>query len=222
MGIIEVVYTFIQDKNIRLSRKLFYFALGLVIFLGVDYSFRFSDSYITEKKIEQLEKIYKLREIHKLTSKTNIEISKIENEILRRQGFWSLSSDFVSLIQQTINSPKQKNATNNNANPIEIENKKVKTRSTFWHIISSSWWLILLIFILPIGIITDKNQTGNKLTIFIVGEIFITILIVILSYLTALIPTFKNPMWNYVLNMSLPLIIIIPIVISEKRKKKYL
>jgi hypothetical protein len=211
---------FFLDSKHKFSKKFLMTFLVIVGLLAIDYFFRFSDSYIAEKKIEQLGNIQEIIKQDTLRIELKNELIRIEKEVIKRQGFWSSLSDLTSFIQRTISSPKQIITKPIATKPIKIEikEKTIPERDVFWHIISSCWIFILIMLIIPISPFYDK---ANNLTfgVAIIMEVIMIFFCGFYSYLLALVPIFEYPFWNYTINvLSFPLVILLFGAISSKNK----
>lgn len=215
----DKLWDFFIDSKHKFSKKFLMSFLVISGLLSVDYFFRFSDSYIAEKKIEQLAKIHDIIKQDSLRTETKLELIRIEKEVIKRQGFWSSLSDLTSFIQITISSPKQIITTPTATKPItkEFKNEIIPKRDVFWHIVSSCWIFILLMLILPITPFYDKTNNITFSAVLIL-EVFMVIICGFYSFLLALIPIFEQPFWNYVINiLSLPIFILFVGIIAKRK-----
>ena len=219
----DKVWDFLVDGKHKFSKKFLLAFFAFLSLLAIDYFFRFSDSYIAEKKIEQLGKIEEILKQDSISTQSKNELLRIEKQVINRQGFWDLSSDLISLIQITINSPKQIIKTPIATKPIDNKNLKIVEikieRSVFWHILTSCWYLIAFMVVFPFAIISQKTE--NKTVMIITVEIIFAALIALVSYLFALIPVLNNPIYNYMLNLAIPilLLLLIGFFINKKQGK---
>ena len=214
-------WDFFIDSKHKFSKKFLMSFLVIILLLSVDYFFRFSDSYIAGKKIEQLGKIHEITKQDTLRTESINELIRIEKEIIRRQGFWSSLSDLTSFIQGTISSPRQITTMSIATKPTikEVKEKTGPQRDVFWHVLSSCWIFILFIFIMPFIPLFDKTSSLTFGPVLIM-ELIMVGLCGLYSFLLALIPIFDNPVWNYIINiLSFPLIILLIGSISNKNKQ---
>ena len=137
---------FIESDHSYAKRFLMFCGIVTSI-LCADYFFRFSDSYITEKKLDQISKIQEILKTDSLRAEPKRELYRLESEILNRQGFWAFSSSCISFLRSTISSQIKYIAKNKKTNPIDNSVKIVEnnTRSIYWHIITSCWFLIIYV-----------------------------------------------------------------------------
>ena len=201
-------FEFILDSNHKLSKRVAIVLAGLMLLIFLDRMFKFSDNYITTKKLEQVEKIEKLLESDKTDSLTKVRLRAIEITVLERQTAWNYLSDLYlftkNLIKRDKNPTLNTNIAQENITKNNIPNSSSITRSVLWHTISSSWILILLMFFFPfIPFIQYNKIQATDILVLIVLEIFLMILVFLFSTVFALIPTFDNPFWNYVINFIL-------------------
>ena len=212
----EKAFDFFINSNHKLSKKLALTVIVVSMLVFTDYFFRFSDTYIAEKKIEQLSKINEVLKQDSISSYSKTELLRIEKQVIKRQGFWDGLSDLISLIQTTISSPKAINKIPNETIPIKIDKKDVKNRpvmpkkerDVFWHIVTSCWFFILMMVIVPIAPFTKNNEMDNKISFILLMELILILFCGIFSYLFALIPILGNPIINYIANIALTVILI--------------
>jgi len=204
----DKVWEFLIDKNHKLSKKFIFTIGGIFMLLGVDYFFRFSDSYIAEKKIEQIAKIQEILEKDSLNNNTKLELLRIQKQVINRQNFWEELSQIAVFINNTIISPKAK--IRRPKSDVESkqhlnDNIKKRERSVFWHVVSSCWYILFFMVLIPfVPFSNNSNSFENPIAFIIFCELLCIILGAFISYLFALIPVFDNPLYNYGLNLLLP------------------
>ena len=215
-----------MESDHKFSKKFLLTLFIVFSLLSIDYFFRFSDSYIAEKKIEQIGKIQEIVKQDSLAIEPKRELLKLQTQVIKRQGFWELLSDLISFIHSTISSPNATKTSPINAKPIikkdsivskdlppiqvlglqSFESEKYK-RSVTWHIITSCWVMILMMLILPF-LLFQKDDSRMSFGSLIASELILIIFCVLYSYILALIPVYENSLWNYIINfISLPIII---------------
>jgi hypothetical protein len=147
-------------------------------------------------------------------------LSQLDSSNLIKKKF----SDSVKREQpvQIANNITIDSTTNNSEKVISsTENEQLRYRSKLWHTVTSSYLLILLMFILPIIPFTEKKFSWSMM----LGMIFIMIFnagfIWLNQFLLGLIPVILNRPWiNYIVNFSLHSgFWSIIIIISNKKKK---
>lgn len=215
--ILKTATDFFLSKDRRLSSKfglVFTLAIGL---LFSDYFFRFSDSYITKTKIEQIEKIEELLQKDSLGADAKKELTQIEKGVFQRKGFWDLvpsRASLISLIQRTINSQNAKSDTNNATKPIVIE------RDVFWHNITSGWIFWIVIIISPVLIFQNK-LSGSTILSYLLADLLVAAIGYSFSYLFAFIPVLGHPVVNYIVNALLCTVLVLLLgVVAKKLKPK--
>jgi len=121
---------YILNSEKRFSAKFVLLASVVGGLLFADYFFRFSDSYITNTKIKQIEQIETILLKDSLGVDARKELVRMEKAVIQRRGFWDLIpslASLTSLIQRTINSPNANTATNKPTKPI------VRERDVWYH-----------------------------------------------------------------------------------------
>lgn len=193
----------ITDRNKSLRSKIGGLFFILILFVSVDYCTSLTYDLHTNKKLEQIEKVFKLK---KETSKDSFytkEIGKLENEILNDKHYSESFLQFLNISGNHIKNTETYNDINNSL------------RSFFWMLISIGG---LLIFGLPFSIFisfkNDKKLGQSKIKIFkniieIIGTTIIYICIwICISYLIPIINS--DYIWfNYIINFVLQIIAIL-------------
>jgi hypothetical protein len=220
----DKVWSFFMESDHKFSKKFLLTLFIVSSLLSIDYFFRFSDSYIAEKKIEQIGKIQEIMKQDSLSIEPRRELLKLQTQVIKRQGFWELVSDLMSFIHSTISSPNAIKTSPINAKPIKdsiitkdmppiqvlgsqsFDSKNYK-RSVTWHVITSCWIIILLILIMPV-LSFQKSEHRLSFGSLLANELGLIVFCVVYSYLLALIPVYGNPLWNYLINfISFPIVL---------------
>lgn len=210
------------DNNKRFTDKLSLFVLIAIGFFSIDYFFRFSDSYITKNKIEQIEKIERLLAQDTIRAETKKDLVSIENEIISRKSLWTQIGTYSSFFSfESLNSilPTKSDTQTDINQPTKKSIASIDTRSAFFHNLTSGWIFWLMIIITPFIFIGNKLN-GNA----IIGALFMDFMCVLLAYLFAywfaFIPIIWTPIINYILNALLCLIIIGAFAKTAEKFKK--
>lgn len=199
----DKLFSFLFESNHKFSNKFITTFFIVISFLACDYFFRFSDTYIVEKKIEQLGKINSLIKEDSLSVDLRRELINMEKDVINRKDFWESISDVIYFIEQTINTPSR------NATTITTHQEHRSERNIIWHVVTSNWIFILVMILTPF--IYYDTKAFPSLSIFVgilLYEFTTLVFIALCSYLLALIPVFKYPIFNYLLNIiALPCLI---------------
>jgi hypothetical protein len=207
------ILVFFTDKSRSLGSRGLFLVIFLSTFFVLDYFSGLTFYIATSFKLDQIEKIEKI----KIENPNNIdlheELNKIESELIQRKNIQEYFSFFE-------NPPKDSLKINkfNSLNPSEstLDISFIR-RSNILHIVTSSYSFVIIILILPFTFFTEKRTDKN----FIVGIIFGIIILLGLtwffSYLFSLIPLLKYPWINYMLNIFLHTLFLI--AISKTTKK---
>lgn len=190
---------YILNSEKRFSAKFMLLASVVGGLLFADYFFRFSDSYITNTKIKQIEQIENILLKDSLGIDAKNELVRMEKTVIMRRGFWDLIPSFASLtflIQKTINSPNANVSTNKPNKPT------VRERDVWYHNLSSGWIFWLLIAVSPFALFSEPQGAKTVVGILLL-DFFAAICAFILSYLFAFIPVLWFPLLNYILNSIL-------------------
>jgi hypothetical protein len=236
----DKVFSFLIDSDQKSYKK---YGLAIIIIFGLlltDYFFRFSDSYIAEKKIEQIGKIQEIIKQDSLNVETKNELLKLQTQVIKRQVFWESLLDLISFFHSTISSPNaiktipihtnpiiKKDSISKNMPPIQVlgstssDGEKYK-RSFAWHVLTSCWMVIFLMLVMPV-LIFQKNHNHITISALIANEILLIIVIIGYSFLLALMPVYENPLLNYIINFfSMPFFWLLYVTLSGMRLSRKL
>lgn len=196
----RVANFFIDGKHAvtkRLGVGLIILGLAFVIDdqVGVTYF------YATNQKIDQAQRIATIISNDSVDNVTRSELRRLQLTILRRKGLGSQLWDFI---KAEISSKTNQTAS---TTPTSI----IKERSNiFYHVISSSWLLLLVSIVGIVGLLLQKKVGGYEIGGIILVIIMIGVLVTGFSLLFSLIPPLtSNPLWNYAANATLHLIIVV-------------
>lgn len=190
-------------------RKGTYTLLIFVLVLTSDYFLGISESFITNRKIEQINKIELLIINNKVSDETKKQLIDIKNEVVNHKGLWSSFSD-LDLISEYSNPIKLANKypkTDNNNVPI-VENDLV-------HRITSAWFIFMvMILIVLLTFISNSFRNSKTLLVILFIEVSLWFTALGFSYIFSLIPIIYNPAINYILNCFLCVLLILLITYS--------
>lgn len=198
------VANFFVDGKHAITKRL---GVGLII-LGlafvIDDQVGITYFYATNQKIDQAQRIATIISNDSIDTGTRTELRKLQLTILRRKGFVSQSWDFI---KAEISSRTNQTASTKPTSIIDVRS------NIFYHVISSSWLLLLISVIGIIGLLLQKKIGGYEIGGIILVIIMIGVLVTGFSLLFSLIPTIStNPSFNYALNAILHLIIMIIVI----------
>lgn len=209
------IFDFIISADHKASKKIVLIVITLISLSLLDYVFRFSDSYVAERKIEQLDRIQTILKDSTLSSNVRKELNRLQVKIINRKGLWDTLSYYFNIIQEEI-----KGDYNEPSELPKHDTDNTETRSLFWHVITSSSLFILMSVTLLLTIlwliVTNKLATSTLIGIILL-EVLLVILIVSFSYTLALIPIIINPFVNYAFNIIIN--IIMYIILNNYSKK---
>jgi hypothetical protein len=215
---IKHIIAFFTDRSHPFSAKFVGATLFVITTLLLDNIFGISFYYSTKLKIEQLQAIKDLREDNNDPELIGL-LDQTENEILERKNVFQV---FMNLFtERSIDSENSKDPfpdtvfvmqhdtvyveTQTNTVPSSKEGlQKDDSRSQLWHTITSSYFLILVLAVMPLLPFTQKRFEWNNLVGTIVGMFFLAGLIWLNQFLFGLIPLILAKPWlNYVANILL-------------------
>lgn len=220
MDLIQSIFNFFTNRQIKFSHKTFVVILVFVIVIFIDNTLNFSEHYNNSRKLEQIESINKiLLDSSLLSNEKKILINK--RYILLTSKTWKdrtceyiFSINFNKTDQPRISDPTHP--------PITNDRLKDNTERIYWiHFVTSNCFILILMILFPIFLI--KNKKHNFLDICLVVAFFYFLLFCfslvfakILSYIPIL---FDNVIYNYIANTVIN-ILIIALLIYLGRKNK--
>ncbi|MEQ8547131.1 MAG: hypothetical protein RIC03_04440 [Cyclobacteriaceae bacterium] len=224
-----------QDYSIKSKLVFVIILLGGVFF--IDNILGFSFFYVNQQRINQLEKIEQLKKSSKENKPLVKLLEETEEEIINRQ---TVIDAFLELFSKNKLEPSNTHKISNLDTALVVRNDTLtipvltdstkskvieklanepedQYRSRLWHTLTSSYLLILVMFILPISGITQKPfRWPNFIGILFTSGIFAG-LVWLNQFLLGLIPVLFNQPWiNYILNFAIQTFIFIWIGLSQK------
>lgn len=194
MDFINNLTSYLIDKDTRFLKKVLFvifITLGLLI---LDNVLSFSYYFNVSRKTEQLSKINKLIKDESLS---DVEIAKIEylrTDLLDHKYLYE--KDYVQMFS------------------IPFKDG----RNPWFHFVSVNVFLLLVMFILPLIILVEKdNNLDTILIIVFIVEPFLLLCCWVIATIFSKIPLLGNPWWNYGLNFISSLIFIGFVNASLKR-----
>lgn len=197
--ITELVKLFL-DNTYKINHKLgLFLSVGLVVIL-IDNHLGFSRHLYNKNTIEEIAQIETLLGKKSTSKEIKPKLIQLENSIIEEKNlisyfldsFPSLSSFNSSITLLSVDT-KSTIIPINRAYPIEY--------SIFYHIISSCFWLlILLIVFITLIISTLLSKTKGDIVEFLQVTGIVIISGIAISWLLYLIPKFNPPVANYLIN----------------------
>ena len=212
MEIINKFLGLFYDKTTSLSHKLSYLIIFSFAIFIVEYHFDFTYNFYLNNKIEQLNNLNDLKTVYSKDSLKIKELTQIENRVLERTHYSdflrNLSLNDFNVFRKT-DKPNEINSVNNK--DLTIINKPIRSR--FWMIVSSNYVLILIFILMLFLPITHKrHRKGDDLAGLIAALIIIFVLTLIITWISFQIPLiYGKPLYNYILNVIIHFIFMIPI-----------
>lgn len=195
------IFQTITDRSIKLSQRVSYLLLIIVVLFFIDNTLSFSYYYNVNQKINNLNEINKLLEkINFSTDETN-ELKKLRTQILQH----------VTVKDRVYNCLTDFNFESDTENKNEPNNSK---RNNLIHFITSSLGIILFLLLIFINAFKDAINKKETWLITITGSLFLIALSSVfmfgLSKVFSFIPLIRDtPTLNYVLNGILSVAIVV-------------
>jgi len=202
MSITELIkIIFDNDKSLGQKALLFSFIFVFIFIFDLSFNISFDNHYST--KLDNLEKITRLKESYKNDSTKLKQVLNYENTILTNRHYSEYLSDVILSIQLNSNDIK---ASKSFAETTDITSKN---RKIIWHFIisiitSSLVPILILIFtiiLLPFGLLVKAEKFFLGWLAFFSISLLTTIS---LSFISLLIPIIYGiPIINYAINIAI-------------------
>lgn len=218
MELINSIFVFFTDKTKKFSYKTIIILFSLILLVIIDNTLSFTYSYNASNKIEQIQKLNSIVSDTTLTSSEIDDLKDLRNDILNHKT-WK---------DQLYNKIAEIDFKSKDGNKPVVKSdipKTVNERNYWYHFISSSWILFLLMVIVPFVGLFDKKTSFISTIMALI--FFITPIFYGLSWVFAKLFSFipvidNNPNINYLVNAILHLLTFLLIGFFAKKfdKKK--
>lgn len=211
-GIKNIIELFLdKSRHWTLKAGVFISVIGLLFIL--DFMFNLSYNYFINNKLENIEKLQIIKKGYSEDTLKLKKIQELEESVLNEKHYTeSFFLSFNSLKKSIIPNTTDQNVDNKNI-PKNATNKK-NIPSPFLMLLTSNLLFLILLIILIFRPFFDKELKSIKtLSSWFASITVLITLITITVWLSFQIPIFYNqPIYNYVLNFILHVILIIGIV----------
>ena len=211
-GIKNIIELFLdKSRHWTLKAGVFISVIGLLFIL--DFMFNLSYNYFINNKLENIEKLQIIKKGYSEDTLKLKKIQELEENVLNEKHYTeSFFLSFNSLKKSIIPNTTDQNVDNKNI-PKNSTNKK-NIPSPFLMLLTSNLLFLILLIILIFRPFFDKELKSIKtLSSWFASITVLITLITITVWLSFQIPIFYNqPIYNYVLNFILHVILIIGIV----------
>ena len=192
--------------------------ISIIVFIIIfDILLSFSYNLHIANKLDQLEKLSKMKSEYKKDSIKNIEIIKLENQILKKEHY----SEFVPRIFSTISFTQETKPQNINQE-ITDKTKIIKPIfSIFWMTLSSNYLIITVFpFLLFLPAYNKESRSGNGIAAWISSVVSLCLMIAVITWIAFQIPLiWNNPILNYILNFLIHTLFWVLIIKIGNEKK---
>jgi len=203
----QEIFKFFFNNETKLSKRISWAIVLVGLTLLVDNVLSFSYYYNIEKKTTAIEKINSAIQDSTLNPREKVFLYDLRNEIIKRETIKEKAGKFLNESYYTLNAHLIENdEEGQNQLPYNKDLNEEKYRSPTAQYISSAWFYLLLMIILPITLF-EKGNFINKLALIIVFEILLWGITHFLTFSFSYIPVILNtPIINYFLNAILCLL----------------
>jgi ATP-dependent Zn protease len=194
--------------------------ISIIVFLLIfDFLLSFTYNIHISNKLEQLGKITLIKSEYKKDSINNIQIEKLEKQILNKEHYY----EFLPRIFSKISFNQEIKAQKINQEITESTNIIKPIFSVFWMTLSSNLLIIIILpFLIFLPAYNKDSRSGNGIASWISSVAMLCLMISFVTWIFYQIPLIlENPVYNYVLNFLVQTLFWILIIkIGNKRNKK--
>jgi hypothetical protein len=196
------------------------------VIISFDYILKISYNHHLNNKLDQLEKVNRIKDYYRTDITKQKHIEKLENEILENShytaitnnkygGYFNNSNDIVALDSVNCDTLNVETKINQQSQ----HKPKVNYRNYNWMFISSNPLIILAFPILLFMPFYDKNaRSGSGIFGWFASLVFLWLFASLTTWLTYKIPLIlNNPNINYTLNVLLN--VVLGVIISKASNK---
>lgn len=217
MELVNSIFNFFTDRTKKFSHKTITIFIVVVLLIVIDNSLSFTYHYNNTRKIEEIEKLNFIVIDSTLLKEEVLQLKELRSNIINHKTWKDRIYDKIITIDF-------KTKDNNDVSIVKNDASKATSERDYWiHFISSSWILIILMIIMPLTIFFDKSSFSltSFLSIIFVVEPFFYGLSWTFAKAFSLIPIINNnPIYNYVLNSIIHLLVFLLIGFMSNKNKK--
>jgi len=236
-NLLSNILSFFTDKTRSIGSKSLFFLAILFCFFLFDYFTGLSFYIGTNYKLNQIEKIERIKKENPDNIWLHHKLNRIENEIIIKKSindyfsFFEFSdlnfveSDSVATPDTLIvsDSLMVKIDTIRTNEIGDLKNKPdelggTRSRSNLIHILTSSYSFVFLLLLMPFIFFSERRLTRNLIVGAVFGTIMLLGLIWFFSYLFSLIPLLTYPWINYFVNFALHTLFLTLMGLIAKKK----
>ena len=211
---------FIKDKTTTWGFKTALFISIITLVCLTDYFVGFSKNYHFNNKIEQLEKLTKLKQAFLTDSTVLKEFQEMESKVIQNKHYSERLSSLFSKENESKNLSSSKiKGQNESSKNADTTNRSV--RSIFLMALSSNYLIaIILPFLVFLPFYNKESRTGKGILSWFSSLVILAIMITIFTWFAYLIPLIgNNPNWNYLLNIVMHSVFWFAIIMLGKKNK---
>ena len=226
MEFLNSIFNFFTDKTKKFTHKTLLVFASIFGLIFIDNILGFTFFYNNEKKLEQIELTNKILTDSTLNNNEKQKLIKLRTNLIEHTNIKEISWSYLSKIEFKNDEKLTKTSSKKVEEKIKTQNQ-IQERNYFWHFVSSGWFFLIIMVLLPIvGITNSKDSaTVNFITTIVVIPIFLGISWVFAKIFSFIPIIYSNPINNYLLNgfLCLGIVLISGFLINknEKNKKNY-
>lgn len=225
MELFNSIFQFFTDNTKKFSHKTILVLFSIFIIIILDNVLSFSYYYNNEKKISQIQSINSIVKDTTINDKERKMLFTLRDKIILHKTWKDNVWDFFTSIEFKNDVKPSLNVIEKKKDIAIIKEPNKVERNYYLHFITSSWFFLLVILIVPFVGFSDKNT--SFLTALMIILFFVIPLFLFLGWIFAKIFSFipiilNNPINNYILNfiLSFLLIILFGFLISRTNNSK--
>lgn len=195
MDFLNGIINYLTASPTRFIKKVFFVIMVLITIGLIDRTFNFSYYNNLDHKLEKFQKINTILNQSHLTTNERMHLERLKTEVLNRKNLFEFKLSKFNLFTF-------------------FESNDI--RNPYIHFVSSSWFFLLIMLILPfIGVIRKKNGLDKKIDLeaILISLVLLEPLLFFLAWVSAFIlaqiPIILGITWlNYLLNIIIVMVVV--------------
>lgn len=221
---LESILFFFSNKTYSVGTKALFTVTGIILLGIIDHIFGFSYHFSINNKLQHIDKIENMKMKYYHNDTLILYLNNIENEIMNnKSNYVVLDFSFPSL---DFSSPDKSLQIDHKLDNIPNSTQTIITkpkiiRSSFWHLLTTSFFWLITALILPFTMFANQRITGSIIGACVAALLVLAIIVSLYYYLLGLIPVIANRPWiNYLINLTVHGLSLWLLFVIVKRQKK--
>lgn len=191
---------FLTDAEKNLITRIFTGVFIVILLIVIDNTLGFSYYYNNARKLEQVQKLNSIVQDTSLQESEIVYLGDLRRKIIYRET-WKEQIENLVYNFEFKDSEKELNGSSSK------EEDEVIPMDPTWHFLTSSWFFLFLMVVVPFQAITEYKKQGTAFGAFFAFVVMEAILLLIafgIAYLFSFLPRITVQPWpNYLINVVL-------------------